>query len=244
MRKRGMDKILVVDDDETILKLLKMRLEATGYQVFTASQSQEALKIVETEAINLALVDLKLNGENGIDLMKNLHKINPILPIIILTAFGTVKTAVEAMSKGAFSYLTKPFDNDELLLQIRNCLDRNRLSVEVKKLRGIIKERYGFDNIVGKSEKMKTVLELVAQAAETDSIVYVCGESGTCIWQALEGTGHLFPSIVQPSLRHYWRVSCLAMKKGHLQVLPSLRKGSLHRRIGALSFWMKYQRCP
>jgi two-component system response regulator GlrR len=179
MRRRGMDKILVLDDDETILKLLKMRLEAKGYQVFTASQSQEALKVVETEAINLALVDLKLNGESGIDLMKNLHKINPILPIIILTAFGTVKTAVEAMSKGAFSYLTKPFDIDELLLQIRNCLDRNRLSVEVKKLRGIIKEKYGFDNIVGKSEKMKTVLELVAQAAETDSIVYICGESGT-----------------------------------------------------------------
>jgi len=174
-----MDKILVVDDDETILKLLKMRLEAKGYQVFTAPQSQEALKIVETEAINLALVDLKLNGESGIDLMKNLHKINPILPIIILTAFGTVKTAVEAMSKGAFSYLTKPFDNDELLLQIKNCLDRNRLSVEVKKLRGIIKEKYGFDNIVGKSEKMKAVLELVTQAAETDSIVYICGESGT-----------------------------------------------------------------
>jgi two-component system response regulator GlrR len=179
MRRRGMDKILVVDDDETILKLLKMRLEAKGYEVFTAPQSQEALKIVETEAINLALVDLKLDEENGIDLMKNLHQINPILPIIILTAFGTVKTAVEAMSKGAYSYLTKPFDNDELLLQIKNCLDRNRLSVEVKKLRGIIKERYGFDNIVGKSEKMKTVLELVTQAAETDSVVYISGESGT-----------------------------------------------------------------
>jgi two-component system response regulator GlrR len=179
MRRREMDKILVVDDDETILKLLRMRLEAKGYEVFTASQPQEAVKIVEAEAINLALVDLKLNGESGIDLMKNLHQINPILPIIILTAFGTVKTAVEAMSKGAFSYLTKPFDDDELLLQIRNCLDRNRLSVEVKKLRSIVKERYGFDNIVGKSEKMKTVLELVAQTAETDSIVYICGESGT-----------------------------------------------------------------
>ena len=179
MKGTGMDKIWVVDDDENILKLLEMRLEAKGYQVFTAPESQEALKIVETEAINLALVDLKLDGENGIDLMKDLHQINPILPIIILTAFGTVKTAVEAMRKGAYSYVTKPFDNEELLLQIKNCLDRNRLSAEVKKLRSIIKKTYGFENIVGKSEKMKTVLELVAQAAETDSIVYISGESGT-----------------------------------------------------------------
>ena len=99
-----MDKILVVDDDETILKLLEMRLEAKGYQVFTASQSQEALKIVENEAIDLALVDPKLDGENGIDPTKDLHQINPVIPVIILTAFGTVKTAVEAMRKGAYSF--------------------------------------------------------------------------------------------------------------------------------------------
>ena len=174
-----MDKILVVDDDRNILKLLKMRLEANGYQVFAAAQSQEALKIVENEAIDLALVDLKLDGENGIDLTKDLHQINPVIPVIILTAFGTVKTAVEAMRKGAYSYLTKPFDNDELLLQIKNCLDKSKLLVEVENLRDIVKEKYGFDNIIGKSEKMKTVLELVAQAAETDSIVYISGESGT-----------------------------------------------------------------
>ena len=174
-----MDKILVVDDDRNILKLLRMRLEANGYQVFAAAQSQEALEIVENEAIDLALVDLKLDGENGIDLTKDLHQINPVIPVIILTAFGTVKTAVEAMRKGAYSYLTKPFDNDELLLQIKNCLDKSKLLVEVENLRGIVKEKYGFDNIIGKSEKMKTVLELVAQAAETDSIVCISGESGT-----------------------------------------------------------------
>ena len=94
-----MDKILVVDDDRNILKLLRMRLEANGYQVFSAAQSQEALKIVENEAIDLALVDLKLDGENGIDLTKDLHQINPVIPVIILTAFGTVKTAVEAMKR-------------------------------------------------------------------------------------------------------------------------------------------------
>ena len=174
-----MDKILVVDDDLNILRVLKMRLEAEGYSVTTVAEVHEAIELVKEEEFDLALVDLKLTKKNGIELMEDLHRIQPEMPVIILTAYGTIESAVEAMRKGAYSYLTKPFDPHELLLQIKNGIEKSRLSKEVKRLKDIVKERYEFENIVGESEKMKKVLELVSRAAETDSNVYIQGESGT-----------------------------------------------------------------
>jgi len=177
--KKEMGKILVVDDDKNILKVLKMRLEAKGYQVATATQAEEAIRIAKSDAFDLALVDLKLTKKDGIEVMEDLHQINPEMPIIILTAYGSIGSAVEAMKRGAYSYLTKPFDYHELLLQIKNGLEKNKLSKEIKRLKSIVKEKYVFENIIGKSEKMKRVLEQVAKAAEVDSNVYIEGESGT-----------------------------------------------------------------
>ena len=174
-----MKKILVVDDDKNILKVIKMKLESEGFQVASALKSQVALEIAKDEIFDLALLDLKLNGKNGIELMEDLHSINPELPVIILTAYGAIDTAVEAMRKGAYSYLTKPFDDNELLLQIDQCLEKAVTSYEVKKLNNIVKEKYGFDNIIGQNGKMKKVMKKVAQAAVTDSIVHIEGGSGT-----------------------------------------------------------------
>jgi two-component system, NtrC family, response regulator GlrR len=174
-----MDKILVIDDDKNILKVIKMRLEADGFQIETASNSTVALKSATEEVFDLALVDLKLGEENGIELMESLHQINPAMPIIILTAFGTIESAVDAMKKGAYGYLAKPFEYPDLRHQIKNCLEKSKLSKEVEHLRNLIKVRYGFENIVGRSEKMKRVLELVTQAAQSDSSVLIQGDSGT-----------------------------------------------------------------
>ena len=174
-----MEKILVVDDDHSILKVIRMRLEAEGYQVTTAIHADKAVNLAKEDLFDFALVDLKLNGKDGIELMENLHQINPEMPVIILTAYGTINSAVKAMKKGAYSYLTKPFDHEELLLQAKNCLERSRLTKEVKNLKKIVKERYGFENIITKSEKMELVLDQVAKAAESDSSVYIEGESGT-----------------------------------------------------------------
>jgi two-component system response regulator GlrR len=127
----------------------------------------------------MALVDLKLGGTDGIELMETLHRLNPNLSIIILTAHGTIDSAVAAMKKGAFSYITKPFDYPDLLQNIKNCLEKNILCREVERLRVLAKDRLGFDNIIGRSERMQTVLEQVFQAAQADSTVYIEGESGT-----------------------------------------------------------------
>lgn len=174
-----MDKILIVDDDINILRVLRMRLETEGYQVTSLAQAHEAIEKTREEEFDLALVDLKLAREDGIELMEALHHIHPEIPVIILTAYGTIESAVDAMRKGAYSYLTKPFDHRQLLLQIKHGLERNTLSREVRRLSGLVAERYEFKNIVGKSGKMKEVLKQVAMAAETDSNICIQGESGT-----------------------------------------------------------------
>lgn len=174
-----MNKIMVVDDDQNILKVIKMRLEANDFHVATAIQTAGALEIAKDEMYDLALVDLKLGEEDGIELMERLLQIDPEMPIIILTAYGTINSAVEAMKRGAHSYLTKPFDYHDLLLQINNGLQKGMLSREIKKQRNALKEIHGFDNIICKSENMKKILQEVTRAAKSDSNVHIYGESGT-----------------------------------------------------------------
>jgi two-component system response regulator GlrR len=174
-----MEKILIVDDDVSVLKVLQMRLESEQYAVAAASETREAKKRLEEETFDIALFDLRLAEGSGIDLMKSLRDIDPDLPVIILTAYGTIESAVEAMKEGAYSYLTKPFDYRELLVQIRNGIEKSRLSREIKRLRNMVWADFEGQNIIGHSDAMKRVFDAVALAAETDSNVFFSGESGT-----------------------------------------------------------------
>ena len=172
-------KILVVDDDRNLLELVRMRLESEDYEVSISSREEDALEAVKGQVFDLSIVDLQLDSRDGISLMEEFHLVLPDMPVIILTAYGTIESAVEAMKRGAYSYLTKPFDPQDLLLQIDRALETRRLTSEVQRLRGLLSERYDFSNIVAKSEKMQKVLEAVTQIANTDSTVYIHGESGT-----------------------------------------------------------------
>jgi two-component system response regulator GlrR len=172
-------KILVVDDDSNFLKLIRIRLELAGYEVVTALNEDEAIATAREETFALSIVDLKLVNRGGISLMEEMHSINPYMPIIILTAHGSIESAVEATKKGAFNFLNKPFDPEELLLQIERAMENQRLVSEVRRLEGLLKERYDFKNIIARSEKMQKVLDLVSRVAETDSTIYISGESGT-----------------------------------------------------------------
>ena len=172
-------KILVVDDDKNLLELVKMRLESSGYEVTTALQEEDAIEAVKSQVFDLSVVDLQLIHRDGISLMEELHLILPDMPVIILTAYGTIESAVEAMKRGAYSYLTKPFEPQDLLLQIERALENRRLTSEIQRLKGLLEERYDFTNMVARSEKMKRVLEMVSQIAKTESTVYIKGESGT-----------------------------------------------------------------
>lgn len=176
-----MDRLLVVDDDLNILKVLKMRLESEGYYVETASDIAEAKNMTLKNEYELAILDMKFTGGNGngIELMKNIHEVDRDLPIIILTAHGTIESAVEAMKEGAYIYLTKPFDYRELLLQIKNGIEKSNLSREVKRLRDIIDKDHNIQNIIGRSEAMKKVFDLTTLAAQSNSNIFISGESGT-----------------------------------------------------------------
>jgi len=172
-------KILVVDDDKNLIELVKMRLESAGYEVTAALKEEDAMETLQGQTFDLAIVDLQLVHMDGISLMEDFHLILPEMPVIILTAYGSIESAVEAMKRGAYSYLTKPFDPRDLLLQIERALENRRLTSEIERLKGLLEERYDFSNVVAKSEKMQRVLEGVSRIAKTDSTVFIHGESGT-----------------------------------------------------------------
>jgi two-component system response regulator GlrR len=179
MTDRSSRKILVVDDDSNFLKLIRMRLELAGYEVTTTPDEDDAIAKAREEAFALSIVDLKLVHRDGISLMEEMHSINPYMPIIILTAHGSIESAVEATKKGAFNFLNKPFDPEELLLQIEKAMENQRLVSEVRRLEGLLQKKYDFRNLVARSEKMRVVLDLVSRVAGTDSTIYISGESGT-----------------------------------------------------------------
>jgi two-component system response regulator GlrR len=172
-------KILIVDDDPNLIELVKMRLESAGYDVTAAVSEEDAIGAVKSEPIDLCLLDLMLESRDGISLMEEVHAITPDVPAIILTAHGSIGSAVEAMRKGAYSYLTKPFEAQDLLLQIERALDHRRLNSEIKRLKSLLEEKYNFANIIARSGKMRAVLDVVARIAKLDSTVYIHGESGT-----------------------------------------------------------------
>jgi len=172
-------KILVVDDDRNLLDLIAMRLEALGYAVFPFGHENLAKEAAIKEVFDLAVIDLQLVKQDGLSLMEELHFIHPDMPVIILTAHGSIESAVEAMKRGAFTYLTKPFDSRELILQIERAREKSQLTGEISRLKELLEERYNFANIIAKSEGMRLVLEKVARIADTESNVAIYGASGT-----------------------------------------------------------------
>jgi len=126
--------LLVVDDDQNLIELIALKLKAEGYEVTTAGTGQEAVQAAKAAIFDLCIVDLRLADQDGISLMRELHSINPGMRVIILTGYGTVESAVQAMQEGAYSYLSKPFNTQELLLQISRALENRRLNSEIQRL--------------------------------------------------------------------------------------------------------------
>jgi two-component system, NtrC family, response regulator GlrR len=173
------ERILVVDDDQGLLHLLKMRLMAMGFDVASCTKGEEAIAQARREVFDLAITDLCLPGLDGLTVMEELRLIHPNLPVLILTAHGSIPNAVEAMQKGAYGYLTKPFDDKELTVYIEKALGQQQMSREIKRLKLLVKELYGLENVVARSSKMQVLLQQVAQVADTDATICLSGETGT-----------------------------------------------------------------
>lgn len=172
-------RILVVDDDLTILDVLRIRLEIAGHIVTVTDNEQEALQLVKQECFDMALIDLQLKHSDGITIMQELQLACPDMPVIIMTAYSSIETAVKAMQNGAFNYVLKPFNSQDLLLQLDRAVEKSRLSAEVKRLREFSSQKFSIHGIVAQSAAMQAVIEQVRRVAGIDSTVYIQGESGT-----------------------------------------------------------------
>ena len=173
------EKILVIDDDTNILEVIQMRLQSWGYYVTVARDGREARMSLSKASFHLAIIDLRLSEEDGIELMEEIIRCHPSLPMIILTAHGSIESAVEAMRKGAYSYITKPFNNDDLSLHIKNALEKQQVIKEIQHLRSQLDERNGFQQIIGNDRQMQKIIEQVSRIAKTDCNVSIYGENGT-----------------------------------------------------------------
>lgn len=171
--------ILIVDDEVSILRALERFLGDQGYQVTLCDNYKSGLQELSDGYFDLALVDLKLGSESGIELIDQIQKISPQTSAIIMTGFGSIESAVDAIKAGAFHYVTKPFEFADLLNLIKKALEHKKVNQENKILKKQLKAKYGFENIVGTSAGLKNVFDLVQRVADTDSTVLILGESGT-----------------------------------------------------------------
>jgi DNA-binding NtrC family response regulator len=174
-----MEKILVVEDKESMAQMLRETLELDGYEVVIAKDGAEGIKIIRENKVDLVLTDLRLPKKDGIEVLKASKEEAPLIPVIVMTAFGSVETAVNAMKLGAYDFIAKPLDTDHLRLLIERSLRNRRLAMENLLLKDVLSQRIGMPKIIGKSRNMLSVAENISKVAPTKSTVLLLGESGT-----------------------------------------------------------------
>ncbi len=178
-RIAGTTRILIIDDEAAIRESLETMLTLEGFHVTLAPEGASGMEQLARSQFDLLLLDLALPGESGMDLLPRIVELYPTLPVIMITAFGTMGNVVDAIRLGAENFVQKPWDNEKLLADIRTAIARHRAEEEVVQLKRTLKQRYNFENIVGKSEPMLKLFDLVAQVAPSRSTILIQGESGT-----------------------------------------------------------------
>jgi DNA-binding NtrC family response regulator len=170
--------ILIVEDEAKMRRLLELNLADDGFQTLSAGDAEAGLKLLQSNSIDLVLTDLKLPGMNGLDFLAAAKRLHASIPVVVMTAFGSVETAVEAMKAGASDYVLKPFSLDEMRMVVHKELDVHRLRTENRSLREALQQRYQHPNVVARSAKMQEVLATAERVAQTNSTVLLGGESG------------------------------------------------------------------
>ena len=206
-------RILVVDDEESHRIMLRAVLQEEGYEVAEAADGPEAIRAVEQEPFDLILLDIRMTTMDGIEALSEIRKISPYAPVLMMTAYASVKTAVEALKAGAFEYLTKPLDIEELKILIEKALEYYHLREENLALEERLGDRFDFSRIIGKSRKMKEIFDLLAQVAPTDATVLILGESGTGKEVVANAIHHNSPRANQPFIK----VACAALPETLLE---------------------------
>ncbi len=174
-----METILIVDDEKNYLVILEALLAPDGYEIITEDNALNALRLIRETDLDLIISDMKMPGMSGMELLEEAKRIDPELPVIIMTAYGTIEMAVEAMKKKAYDYITKPFRNEELKLTIRKALELYRLKKENRLLSEALSDRYKYGNIIGKSKPMLKIYDMIGKVAQSKVSVMISGPSGT-----------------------------------------------------------------
>src|SRR5512137_1479813 len=172
-------RILVVDDEENFRHILSVILKKERYEVETASNGEEALQRISNATFDQVLCDIRMPGMDGLDFLKEVRKTEADANVIMMSAYGTLDTAVEAMKLGAYDYISKPFKPDEIILTLKKAEEREELRRENQLLRKEIAREYSFENIVSKNEKMQKIFDVIKKVAQYRSTVLITGESGT-----------------------------------------------------------------
>src|SRR5262245_16679699 len=172
-------RILIVDDEKAMLVALRGLLTREGYEVETASSGEEARQCIDTGDFHVVITDLSMNGMSGMEVLEHAHRVDPDLAVIMITAYGSEKIAVQAMKLGAADYVPKPFDNDELRVVVRRVADTVLLRREHRRLLAQVQSAYGFEQIIGQTPAMQRMFEIVDRVADADVTVLIRGESGT-----------------------------------------------------------------
>ncbi len=173
------DRILVVDDDPEMGQWLTEILHKEGFSVASLTDSLEASQLLRREDFDLLITDLKMKGLKGLDLLAETQKVAPRTPVIIITAFGTIESAIQAMKMGAYDYITKPFRTEEIGLTVKKALENRRLKKEVERLKKEVESRYHFQHLIGKSPSMQGIYDLIERIRDSSNSVLITGESGT-----------------------------------------------------------------
>lgn len=174
-----MNQILIVDDEQSMLDFLTLMLQKEGYDIITANNGAKAKELIKKEKLDLIISDIKMPDIDGIELLKFIKEVNPEATVILITAYASTKTAIQALKLGAYDYISKPFDIDELKIIIEKALEKKRLTEEVSYLKRELAEKHSFANIIGKSKKMKELFQTIEKVAPSNATVLIAGESGT-----------------------------------------------------------------
>jgi DNA-binding NtrC family response regulator len=209
----GLYRILVVDDEELQREMLGGFLQKEGFSVSLADSGESALKLCQDQSFEVALIDLKMPGMDGIELLSRLKEINPEIQVIVITAHGSIETAVEAMKKGAFHYVNKPVDLEELKINIKKALESQKVLAENRFLKEQLEEKYKDLKIIGESKEIQDVLSTVARVAKTDSTVLIRGESGT----GKELVARAIHTLSDRASKNFISLSCAAIPETLLE---------------------------
>lgn len=211
--KRNNGKILIVEDEKSMREVLKILLEGENYDVVSASDGQEGLSIIDRDIFDLVITDMKMPKADGFTVLKKVKEISPDTIVIMITAFGTTESAIDAMKLGAYDYISKPFNIDEIRLIVKKAMEKKRLSEEITLLRQKVETTYTLENIIGRSPKMQEMFKLIPRIAQSHSNVLITGESGS----GKELVAAALHNLSQRKGKNFVTINCAAFPEGLLE---------------------------